>query len=180
MAPNISHLRLLSGPIGLRPASGTVIKAAPAAKDYQPQSATSADEAATYWQWESPKDLFSADHITANLTKAAAVAVATSTSKNDSSHDDYWAEATPVQANYWDERSHSGPVNVSYWAEATAPRHHEGAVAPSYWDEANHSAVSSSSNDAYWREAQLPSQEDDRYWQWSGSQPTARDRYWVM
>jgi hypothetical protein len=178
MAPNISHIRLLSGPIGLRPASGVVIKAAPAAKDYRPTTTTNADDSAAYWQWESPKDLFSADHITANLTKAAVVASSSSATTNDSSsHDDYWAEAP---ANYWDERRHCGPVNASYWAEAAAPRHHEEAVAvpPSYWDEANHDATVSAS-DAYWREAPLPSQED-RYWQWSGSPQTARNRYWVM
>jgi hypothetical protein len=168
------------------------VKIAPpiAAKDYQRSKPAVADSA-TYWRWESPKDLFSADHIVATAVRSATTTTATSDAKTtqhcDATNDSYWAEASrSTPADYWDERGHnkstSCAVEANYWSEAQAPRHFgdEAVRSISYWDEVNHSesAVLSSPADDYWREEQSP--ERTNYWDGSSSHPTSRDQYWVV
>jgi hypothetical protein len=208
MAPNIQHhIHLLSA--GPRPrsillsAGATAVKVAPyVGKDYQ-RSIPVADSA-TYWLWESPKDLFSAEHIVTTAIRSATSEAVVPTHQQ---HDDrYWAEASYASASpsstladyYWDEHSHcsSSAVEAHYWAEVQAPRHFGGnddeeeeEEAPrlqqssSYWDEVNHLqlAVLSLSSDDYWREEQSQAVVERHYWDWSSSSPTSsRDRYWVM
>jgi hypothetical protein len=188
MAPNIQHnLHLLSA--GPRSIAHLNVKTAPGAavaKDYQ-RSVPVADSA-SYWRWESPKDLFSAEHVVATTVRSATTTTSDVTTQQDATNDSYWTEASrSTPADYWDERSSTSKscaVEANYWSEAQAPRHfgddEEARLQQSYWDEVNHpqSAISSSPVDDYWREEQSP---ERHYWDWTSSQATtARDRYWVM
>jgi hypothetical protein len=184
MAPNIHHnLHLLSaGPRSITHLNVKIAPGAVVAKDYQ-RSVPVADSA-SYWRWESPKDLFSAEHVVATTVRSATVTTTSDvTTQQDATNDSYWTEASrSTPADYWDERcsSKSCAIEANYWSEAQAPRHFgESQQSLSYWDEVNHpqSAVSSSPADDYWREEQSP---ERHYWDWSSSQATSRDRYWVM
>lgn len=161
MAPNVQHIRLLSP---LRPIR-TV------AKDYQPTATTQVVDQDAYWTWESsssPKDLFSANHIVANLT---ANIDTDETATTTAHHDAYWAEASAHDANqlYWNGMQHDAAP--SYWDEATAPRHHGNEHEPeSYWDEPHYESSS-----AYWNDET----ESDRYWN-TASSSRPQSSYWDM
>ena len=114
MAPNVSHLAFLTQqPVAL----STPIKAAPVTKDF---AAASVDTAAadSYWAWESPaqhNDLFSANHITANLSRASATL---SEQPTDSANDSYWAEndfRPSASQTYWNDQRAAPATNDAYW-----------------------------------------------------------------
>jgi hypothetical protein len=187
MAPNIQHnLHLLSA--GPRSIAHLNVKIAPGAvaKDYQ--RSTPVADSASYWRWESPKDLFSAEHVVATTVRSATTSTTSVTTQHcDTTNDSYWTEASrSTPADYWDERSSSNKscaAEANYWSEAQAPRHFgESQQSLSYWDEVNHHAQKSAGSpsspaDDYWREEQSP---ERHYWDWTSSQATSRDRYWVM
>ena len=171
MAPNVKRVALLSHSLSdlrvIRPKDAL----------YQPSVPVINSE--SYWEWESPVDLFCADHVTANLLKSKAAVVTSESSSTNASSDNYWAEegvssvTTPLQdESYWTEASHTQTAADDYWSEA-APVHHAVPVSASYWNEAVHSRTVS---DSYWSEGESSA----KYWGWNAAELTSQDRYWSM
>ena len=184
MAPNLRQLTLLSD--SLADVSALVrAKMAPAQSQQQQEQPS-----ASYWDWpadqvDTPADLFSAEHLQANLEAAAATSN-TASSPLHAEHDDYWAEsATEMPSSralhtqqpddsdaYWAEESHAATNADAYWAEDNSSAVRESN--PSYWDEATYTTTRS---DAYWQEGANDSSD---YWQDASHEPTAADAYWSM
>jgi hypothetical protein len=198
MAPNLKRISLSSPCL----AGGDIqsfiqTSAAKEVALYRPP--TPAFESDSYWEWSSPvttttppaaaaADLFSVDHITENLIKAASKQL-DSASTIRASSDDYWAEeslstsepneSVPLvdSVSYFAEASHNA-ADPSYWEETRAPVHHSSNVIDSesehYWNEVAHAT---SDSDAYWAEGES----SQRYWSWHvDDAPTQRDCYWIM
>jgi hypothetical protein len=196
MAPNRKHLSLLS----VQLADSKVVRS----KDqvYQPQKPVV--ESASYWDWSAsevePSDLFSADHIEANLVKAASTLEAKSV--NNASSDGYWSESNqddeydelapmpsyPQQQveslDYWTEASQQRTESDNYWntdsfvppltIRSTTVNPSESAA---YWQEQTHVRATDCANN-YWAESRPSESSDGDYWQWPVSVHPESDNYW--
>ena len=144
MAPNLPRVTVLSRSL----ADLKVVH--PKDIDFQPPAAIDSD---SYWEWNStaPVDLFSADHIVANLERHCVIEEQATNPDTDS----YWAENDTVDSDeYWTESTSHKDAN--YWAEQAAPSHHNQEESTrccphesSYWDEATHKVTP---KDEYWAE----------------------------
>lgn len=118
MAPNVQNLSVLLH----QPVSFGQIKTAPITRNYTPP-AQAKDSADAYWSWETPAqhDMFSANHITANLVREASkmeVAVPSKTSSESSSYWDetnYDAATTATSDSYWNDNREMRSNGDNYW-----------------------------------------------------------------
>jgi hypothetical protein len=194
MAPNRKHISLLS----VQLADLKVVRS----KDqvYQPQKPVV--ESASYWEWSAsevePSDLFSADHIEANLVKAASTVE--SKSVTNASADDYWSESnqddeqdtlaampsSPQQqvessVDYWRETSQQRTESDNYWStDSVLPPstiRTDSVVPPST---IRSTAVNPSESAAYWQEQTHVSATDctNNYWAESRPSESSDGDYW--
>lgn len=117
MAPNVSHLAFLSiEPVALPSLKGG-LPVNNHNKDYDTPRTEDAD---AYWTWNSTpqvSNLFSANHITANLCRASS-SLSSTTPATTPSHDTYWAEASHGRTtadHYWHEDRSVSTVSDDYW-----------------------------------------------------------------
>jgi hypothetical protein len=202
MAPNLKHITLLSDSL----LNLEVIRPKEALNQQSQTQKSKTVISENYWEWTSEEpalttDIFSADHIEANLVKDLDSKPNTVvTLQNASESDNYWAEqvedvkvesqpqhaqAEPVSVpvspvdsnNYWGW-SNEQTESDNYWdtTEAIQVLRNQ-AVSNVYWQWSN----AATENDAYWSEAtSIPAPSNNNYWKWSASQHTASDRYWSM
>jgi hypothetical protein len=193
MAPNLKRLSVLSQSLS----NLQIVRPKDALLQYQ--APTPLFDSSSYWEWSEPTDLFSADHVTANLRSTSKLSSASApTSTIQAQNDDYWAEesSSVKQDNvsieplhladsmvYFAEASYDGSI-PSYWVEAVAPVHHCSSnecasVQHDYWNEAVHTPTSDS--DTYWaEESDALAASQRRYWNWQVDTCTRRDCYWIM
>ena len=199
MAPNLRHVTLLSD--SLTDISALVRTKVAPVQQLQPD--------ASYWDWQADvpaapaaddavEDLFSAEHLQANLIQAARETSSSTTTVSPSvlvaAHDAYWAEASDnlpaisqpkrvalhtqeeveESAAYWAEANHAAVPSDAYWVEAGSST---ASVPPGYWDEANHAH---SCADAYWCDTHTTCSSSSNYWMERAHTRTAADRYWSM
>jgi hypothetical protein len=190
MAPNLKRISVLSQSLS----NLQIIQPKDALLQYQ--APTPLFDSNSYWEWSEPTDLFSADHMTANLLSTSKLSASlASASTIQARNDDYWAEESSSKQEecieplhladslvYFAEASYDGSV-PSYWDEAVAPVHHcsrndNEAVQHDYWNEDVHR---SSGSDTYWaEESNAMAVAQRRYWNWQVDTCTRRDCYWIM
>jgi hypothetical protein len=201
MAPNLKHITLLSDSL----LNLEVIRPKEALNQRSQTQEAKTVISQNYWEWTSeaaPTDLFSADHIEANLVKDLDSKPDTVVSlQNASDSNDYWAEQVEdvkveSQPQHVEAESVSVPVSPAdsnnYWGWSNAQTESD-----NYWDTtaevrqvARSQAVSNvywqwshatTENDDYWsEETSVPAPSNNNYWKWSSSHETASDRYWNM
>lgn len=178
MAPNVKHIFQLSHSLATLQVSRS--------KDvfYQPLRAVEGDSDSYWAEWTiPPKDLFSADHLTANCVMNPSFTA--DEAETRASSDDYWAEESPREVidsvSYFAETSYTKTgmaedAEYDYWNEA-APVHRgaddASANKENYWNEAVHVQ---SASDAYWAVGESTAQ----YWSWNAAEQTGSDRYWSL
>jgi hypothetical protein len=201
MAPNLKHITLLSDSL----LNLDVIRPKEALNQQSQTQKSKTVISENYWEWTSEEpvvtsDLFSADHIEANLVKDLdSKAITVVTLRNASDSDNYWAEqdkdvesqirraqaesvsvpVSPVDSNNYWGWSNEQTESDSYWdtTEAIIQVVRNQAVSNAYWQWSN----AATESDAYWSEAMcIPAPSNTNYWKWSPSQQTASDRYWDM
>jgi hypothetical protein len=198
MAPNLKRVSLLSQSLS----SLQIVRPKDALQYQAPAPLLDSN---SYWEWSEPTDLFSADHLTANLLSASKPSAScASASTIQAQNDEYWAEESSSASSkqhsnieplhlaaadslvYFAETSYDGSI-PSYWDEAMAPVHHhcndcELVQKHDYWNEAVHHPTSDS--DEYWAEESdallFAQQRWRRYWNWEVDTCTRRDCYWIM
>jgi phage-related protein len=199
MAPNLKHVTLLSDPLCNLEVSRP--KEALNQQSLTQQSKTVNSD--NYWAWTSEPDrtadLFSADHLEANLINySQSKPSTTATFSSKSSSDNYWAEqdqdirvesqpqhaevesASPAEFNSYWQWSNEKTESDHYW-NFNEPKQivdtvvRTPAESDSYWQWSN----AATESDVYWSEATTCHKPSDNYWTWSSSQ-TASDRYWDM
>jgi hypothetical protein len=200
MAPNLKHITLLSDSL----LNLEIIRPKEALNQQSQTQKSKAVISENYWEWTSSEeeavlttDLFSADHMEANLVKDLdSKPNSVVTLQNASDSNDYWAEQVEdmeVESQPQDAQAESSPVDSNiYWGWSN-----EQTESDNYWDitpevrqvERNR-AVSNmywqwlhaaTENDAYWgEETSVPAPSGNNYWKWSSGQETAGDRYWNM
>ena len=107
MAPNLKRISLISQSL----TNLQVVRPKDAVYQQRPT-----EDSESYWEWQAPVDLFSADHLTANLLKASQAAKGESVTNPSS--DDYWAEESS-SSQPLEEKDVVVLDSASYWAEAT-------------------------------------------------------------
>ena len=201
MAPNLKHITLLSDSL----LNLEVIRPKESLNQQNQTQKSKAVISENYWEWTSEDvpstDLFSADHMEANLVKDLDSNPSTVvTLQNASDSDNYWAEqvedmevesqpqhvqaesesvSVSVDANHYWGWSNEQTQSDNYWDTAAEVRHVERnqAVSNVYW-QWSHAATE---NDDYWgEETSVPAPFGNNYWKWSSGQETASDRYWAM
>jgi hypothetical protein len=202
MAPNLKHITLLSDSL----LNLEVIRPKEALNQQSQTKKAKAVISENYWEWTSEAvpsaELFSADHMEANLVKDLDSKPSTVvTLQNASDSDNYWAEqvedmevesqpqhtqaesvsvpVSPVDSNHYWGWSNEQTESDNYWDTNPEVRQVERnqAVSNVYW-QWSHAA---NENDAYWsEEMSVPAPSGNNYWNWSPSQETASDRYWAM
>lgn len=206
MAPNLRNVSLLTDE-SLADVGSFLRNKIPVAATSTTTTTTTTDSA-SYWDWptadiadEAPVDLFSANHLEANLVKDAAAASvsakAEASSKTIAAHDAYWSmeqscepepamkaplhTATTVADNdaYWAEATHAPTSSDEYWAEASCSSASPKTPVPAnYWDEADYRRHHV---DEYWNNSPNTQTNDvSSYWQEASHKVTASDRYWAM
>jgi hypothetical protein len=187
MAPNLKRISLVAQSLS----SLQIVRPKDA---LQYQAPAERFDSNSYWEWSEPSDLFSADHVTANLLSTSKLSASSASAPTiQAQNDDYWAEESSsvtedsieplhVVADslvYFAEASYDGSI-PSYWDEAKAPAHHcssnDDCAAVDYWSEAVHET---SNSDAYWAEEGAAFSQR-RYWNWEVDTCTRRDCYWIM
>jgi len=116
MAPNVQQLSfLIQTPVSL----STSLKAAPVARDY---TAEKPAESADYWAWESPsarqhQDIFSSNHIVANLSRAASSLADSKEESSSQAAAPYWDEADykSEEGSYWNDERATQTASDNYW-----------------------------------------------------------------
>jgi hypothetical protein len=202
MAPNLKHITLLSDSLP----NLEVIRPKEALNQQSQTQKAKTVIIENYWEWTSEAvpttDIFSADHIEANLVKDLDSSPNTVvTLQNASDSDNYWAEqvqdvkveSQPQHAqaesvsvlvfpvdfnNYWGW-SNEQTQSDNYWDTTAEVRQvvHNGTVSNVYW-QWSHAATE---NDDYWsEETSVPAPSGNNYWNWSSSMETTSDRYWNM
>jgi len=169
MAPNLNRNTIRLAPQAL---PLNLSAAAAANKDYQAPQPSVVDSE-SYWSWparndvvtpaasDDDVDVFSANHITANLVRAAAAAAACSTSTVvvNAENDSYWAEE--------EEASCSSTGNEL--AASQSPSLDAAAAANSdYWDESWHAR--NNEGDSYWTEPCMQQQKEQEEEYWGGNE----------
>ena len=189
MAPNLKQLTFLSDSLA---DIGHLVRSK------VPAAAPAPQPLASYWDWPTEDeacvaDLFSADHVQANLMQESSSKVSSSSSGLVAEHDDYWAEESSVaqplhqqqqqqaivSADYWNEASHDACCAAdAYWNERVRPTHYHGPSAAQYWNEATHGRTAA---DDYWNDnTAAAAQPMMYYWQEACHGASASDRYWSM